>query len=223
MAKIVEYKRCLDDWPYVWAIRDWEQLNWQRKTDGTTLCIDDVERIINWQSRLPVEITPYMFLSNAQNAHDIEMLKERGITHVLNVAGTAGMGPLSEYADANITVLNIDADDEEGYQMLSRHYQKCHAFVETARTSGGKCVVHCVAGINRSGVIVAAVMMLNEQQNVLDVVAHCRERRGNEFLSNELFQEELVAMARREGLLGPKPGDEGCRVQGAAGHDCFNN
>ena len=66
-------------------------------------------------------------------------------------------------------------------------------------------MVHCQAGINRSGVIVAAIHMLEEQKNVLDVVRHIRRRRGNCFLWNESFQKQLVALAKRNNLLGAKP------------------
>ena len=49
------------------------------------------------QSKLPVLISSYqkktgeevsVYLSDAKHAHDVELLKSRGITHVLNVAGT---------------------------------------------------------------------------------------------------------------------------------------
>ena len=111
----------------------------------------------------------------------------------------------------------VDADDEEGYKMLGQHLEECRAFVAKARAiDGGKCAVHCHAGINRSGVMVAAIYMLDSGASVLDAVAHCRMQRGNAFLWNHTFQEELVALARESGLLGPKPGDEGCRVPNAA-------
>ena len=45
-------------------------------------------------------------------------------------------------------------------------------------------VVHCHAGINRSGVIAAALMMLRTNSSVLETVAHCRRQRGNAFLWN---------------------------------------
>mmetsp|Transcript_46315 Transcript_46315/g.92870 ORF Transcript_46315/g.92870 Transcript_46315/m.92870 type:complete len:121 (+) Transcript_46315:480-842(+) len=97
--------------------------------------------------------------------------------------------------------------------MLAKHLSEAREFIAAARDSGGKCVVHCVAGINRSGVTVAAEHMLTTRQNVLEVVAHCRKQRGNVFLSNKSFQEELVALARAHDLLGPKPGEQGCIVK----------
>jgi hypothetical protein len=212
-TSVQEYPRCEEDWPYVWAIRDQEQLDWKLDQNGVKLPSDKIEEIAQKQSQLPVEISSYLYLGAAKHAHNISLLKEKGITHVLNVAGPSGQGPLKEYQEAGITVLNIDADDEEGYQMLALHFKECYEYIESIRLSGGKCVVHCVAGINRSGVIVAACYMLNEKVPILDTVAHCRTRRGNCFLWNTTFQEEIVAMARQEGLLGPAPGEKECRCQ----------
>jgi len=124
---------------------------------------------------------------------------------------------VADYQSAGIEYSQIDADDEEGYAMLAKHLEQALAFVALARDDAkGKCVVHCHAGINRSGVLVAAIHMLHTKSNVLDVVAHCRMQRGNAFLWNHTFQSELVALARERGLLGPKPGEQGCCVLATA-------
>eukprot|EP00961_Rhodomonas_salina_P122228 1645885-Rhodomonas_salina.1 len=165
------------------------------------------------QSELPVQISDTVFLSDAASTKNIERLKELGVTHVLNVAGKAASVVSEEtYSKAGITLKVISAEDEEGYPMLASHLIECREFIASARDKGGKCVVHCVAGINRSGVIVAAEKMLTERINVLETVAHCRLQRGNVYLNNASFIEELVALARKEGLLGPKPGEPGCIV-----------
>jgi len=61
--------------------------------------------------------------------------------------------------------------------------------------------------------------MLSERETVLVTIAHIRKRRGNAFLWNESFQEQLVQLARNEGLLGPKPGSAGSIVQSASAPD----
>ena len=130
----------------------------------------------------------------------------------MNVAGKDVLGPTEAYAKSGIRVKNIEAKDEEGYNMLEKHLDKSRSFIADARASGGKCCVHCVAGINRSGVIVAAEKMLADRMNVLEVVAHIRRQRGNMCLLNESFQAELVSLARIEGLLGPRGGEPGSRL-----------
>jgi len=200
------------DRPWVQAITQPEVLDWKQ---GLTL--DKVNAIAVAQTQHPIEIAPALYLSDARRAHDVALLRGSQITHVLNVAGRAAQGPAAEYEAAGINVLNIEADDEEGYPMLARHLADCRSFIAAARSANGRCLVHCVAGINRSGVVVAAEKMLSERLPVLEVVRHCRRQRGNIFLCNESFAESLVALARKEGLLGPEPEPESSLPQPATG------
>jgi hypothetical protein len=138
-----------NDWPWVWAIRDVEVLDWRnspgvrmlvvscilltaRSADGP-LEAHEIQRLSQTQQDLPVEISPYLYLSDARHAHDIERLKARGITHVLNVAGSSAVGPADAYAAEGVTVLNIAAEDEEGYPMLAMHLDRSRAFIAAAR------------------------------------------------------------------------------------------
>jgi hypothetical protein len=50
--------------------------------------------------------------------------------------------------------------------------------------------------------------MLTTQTPVLETVKHNRKQRGNVALCNAGFQQQLVAMARQQTLLGAKPGTE---------------
>lgn len=154
------------------------------------------------QAALPVEILPHLYLGDAKSAKSRDRLQELGITHILNAAGPAARTDLEGFEQ-----LEFNAEDEENYPMLQKHLEDARAFIASAKDAGGKCLVHCVAGISRSGVLVAAEYMLATRTSVLETVAHSRMQRSNSFLWNEGFQEELVCLARREGLLGPKPGE----------------
>ena len=153
--------------------------------DAPLLPSASIEEIARRQQQLPCEILPHLFLSDAKGARDIGRLQELGITRVLNAAGPAARGPADDYTAAGITVKEFDAEDESGYPMLKTHLQASREFVEDARRKGGKVVIHCVAGINRSGVLVAAELMLFKRIPVLEAVAHCRRQRGNAFLWNK--------------------------------------
>lgn len=207
----IDAGRIEEIWPWVWAIRDPEQLDWRNKLNS-----EEITRQARRQSQLPVEILPYIFLGNAHCASNVSELKRMKITHVLNVAGPPSRGPVKEYEEARITYKEIYAEDEEGYPMLKNHFKECRGFIEDAKEEGGRCLVHCVAGMNRSGLIVSATMMLDSNCPVLDVVVHCRTKRGNTFLLNESFQEQLCFLARRKNLLGVQPGEDGSVVCVAA-------
>ena len=195
----------LHDRPYLWAIRDPEQLDW--KTSKTP---DEITRTAKAQTQLPVPIgTPStgLFLGDAKCARNIPRLRELGITAIVNVASPASknhdLDP--DYLCNGISVLRLEAEDEEGYPMLKLHLGTvCHQIQQWREQTPRhrNVLVHCTAGINRSGVLVAALLMELEQCTVLDAVKHIRERRGNCFLWNNSFQQELVAHARRLKLLG---------------------
>jgi hypothetical protein len=214
---------CTEDiWPYVWAIEDPEILDWKIGKNvsfsvGEKLTNEDIIALDKKQCALPVAITTDLYLSNHRCVCDVDLLKQAGITHVLNVAGPSNRGPLAKYAVENIMYKEIAAEDEDGYYMLQKHLSECMEFIQSAKATGGKAVVHCAAGINRSGVIAAAYHLLTERVSILDSVAHCRRQRGNCFLWNHTFQIELACLARDQGLLGPAPGpDTGSCVSIAA-------
>jgi len=200
-----------DDFQWLWAIRDVSVLDW--KTGLTDYEIVELDR----QHRdLPVHIHGNIFLGNAASVENISNLQELGITRVLNLAGPMALkrNTIRAFKQNSITYKGIPAEDEEDYPLLANHWDEIQAFLHGDDTtdSSGNCVIHCVAGINRSVLAVTADYMTSCQQPVLDAVKHVRKQRGNVALCNPYFQEQLVAFARRSELLGPHPGTPGSVV-----------
>ena len=203
-----EKQQDFDD--YVVAISNPVFLDWEHRAANTK----DEAAKTEQQHAFPLQIDDNLFISNASAASNLEQLKELHISHVLNVAGPpAAWRPATVYHDAGIQYKMVDAIDEPTYNMLD-HLQECRDFIELARSQpNGKVCVHCQAGCNRSGLIVAADYMLAHRSNVLETVLHCRKCRGNSFLTNPGFQGQLVALARKNKLLGPAPGTANCVVE----------
>ena len=88
--------------------------------------------------------------------------------------------------------------------MLPMHQAAASAFIREVAASGGRCLIHCWAGVNRSGVLACAELLLAERLPVLEVVARAKRARGT-ILWNESFQLQLVVLAEEHGLLGPRP------------------
>lgn len=204
-----------DDWPYVWAMLDPECLDWKNYTK------DETEMAEVWSRHGSIQYTPipvsedrYLFLGSAGSVKKVDMLREMGISHVLNMAGPPAAGPVEEYRAVGIMYHQIDAEDEEGYPLFASHLQEALNFIRMSRESinHSKCVVHCVAGMNRSVAIVAAELMLSQKRSVLQVMRDLRRWRGNSALCNKSFQEQLVALARKNNLLGVAPGLPGSIV-----------
>ena len=197
-----------DDFPWVWAIRDIEILDWK-----AGLTDDEIMELDRRHRDLPVHIHGNIFLGNVASVENISKLQGLGITRVLNLAGPMALkrNTIRAFKQNSITYKGIPAEDEENYPLLAKHWHEIHAFLHGDETtdSSGNTVIHCVAGINRSVLVVRADYILSCQQPVLDAVKHVRKQRGNIALSNSYFQEQLVAFARRNDLLGPEPGTAG--------------
>ena len=206
----VVYEISLDDWPWLWAIWDSECLDWKRGLDD-----DEIQETALRQAKLPVPIiTDSLYVGNAFSVSSIETLKDNGITAVLNMAGPMALKrkTIQAYRNNGIQYKRIDGLDEDDYPLLQKHWLEASDFITFTTKNGGKCVVHCVAGRNRSVLIVAAYYMLSKRTNVLETVQHVRKQRGNIALWNEGFQAQLVALARKHDLLGPAPGTDGSIV-----------
>lgn len=152
---------------------------------------------------LPVTILPHLLLGDQFSAWDANTLKALGVTHVVNCANVANRG-LLDHAELGIDYLELDAEDSIAYEIMQHHAQASER-VRVCRDGGGVCLLHCQAGINRSGALVAAELIAGERFTLLDAVALLRKARG-QVLINRSFQIALVRFAKAEGLLGGLPG-----------------
>ena len=73
-------------------------------------------------------------------------------------------------------------------------------FIETARENNSKCLIHCMAGINRSGCLAAAYYMVFKGIGPISAVEHILQARER-LLSNDGFIERLVRFASERNLL----------------------
>lgn len=141
----------------------------------------------------------HVYLGDEISARRVKHLQKLGITHVLNCAcnDTRDLGV--NYEDYNITAKLLPGRDAYDYNMMD-HYPEAKAFIQSAKESGGKVLVHCVAGINRSGAITLAYMIDVGNMSLLDAMGHAVKRKGL-ILTNQNFQGQLVSFARKLGKL----------------------
>lgn len=149
---------------------------------------------------LPVRIAESIYLGDADAAANVARLSELGVTHVLNASNVEDAAVVDKYRAAGIAYLLLNAEDDVQYEMR-QHCDVAAAFVQAARDASGACLVHCQAGINRSGFIVVAELVVHGGRNLLDAVAHCSARRGP-LLWNQGFRVALLELAREKGRLG---------------------
>ena len=148
----------------------------------------------------PTKILDYLYIGSYWDANNPQYLQRLGITHVLNcTANQSNPDRCPYHADTGILWYEgLPAIDKETYDIL-QHVDAANTFINKAMT-GGKVLVHCTMGVNRSVVLVACYMIGVLKMTLLHTVKTLKERRGT-VLRNVGFQRQLVTYAKRKGQL----------------------
>ena len=177
---------------------------------------------IKGNTQKPAEILPHMYIGNQSNAESLRLLRTLGVTHVLNCAGFKGprKNPnANPYDGLGIEYLEFKADDRDGYDM-SQHFDEAFRYLDNVKRNGGVCLVHCALGINRSGVTVAAYLMVHSRWPLLKALEFVKKKRGV-VLSNHGFQRQLIRFARQQNLLDHLPEKFSLRSESPASEQRF--
>jgi len=160
----------------------------------------------------PAELTPYLYLTSEFMVRNYtkSYLTEGnplGITHVLSTNSMCNESKKTLQklvVNAGMKHYLVPGEDEEDYDMIRNHWEECLAFLKSVKEDdNSKVLVHCVAGINRSGLIATAALVVLERMPLLDAVKLVKSKRGY-VLSNNSFRKQLACLAAKEGLLGEK-------------------
>ncbi|WZN63770.1 MAP kinase phosphatase 1 [Chloropicon roscoffensis] len=101
------------------------------------------------------EVAPSLFMSGDTVAKSIDILRQSGITHVVNCVGfTCG----EYHKGEGIEYLTLYLEDSPN-QDISRVLYQVFDFIETAHERQGKVLVHCTQGISRSAALCVAYVM----------------------------------------------------------------
>ncbi|XP_064614144.1 dual specificity protein phosphatase 19-like [Liolophura sinensis] len=116
------------------------------------------------------EVLPGLIMGSQDVAHNLELLRKYGVTHILNVATYVDniYPDLFKYMD--IQLLDIPETN------IMVCFDQAFQFIEEARATG--CVlVHCNAGVSRSATIVIAYLMKTAHYSHKEAFKYLRELR----------------------------------------------
>lgn len=131
------------------------------------------------------EVFPGVFLGDAETALSTILLKDLGVTHVLNAAqgynnqiynGYVSTHP-SYYDRKGIKYLGIPAMDMPGFY-LKPFFRQAAEFIQECLNAGGKVLVHCQSGVSRSAALVAGFLMLKRGMNVQTALSNIKKKRS---------------------------------------------
>ncbi|ELU01777.1 hypothetical protein CAPTEDRAFT_107807 [Capitella teleta] len=149
----------------------------------------------------PTQLLEHLFIGGYKDAEDVTTLSRMRITHVLNCAAFRKSDANFYPESSGIRCYHqFYARDRHDYDILDQHFYEAKSFIDDAKLSGGRCLVHCALGVNRSGVLCIAYIMLEARLGLLEAVKLVKERRGR-VLANRGFQRQLIDFARSKGLL----------------------
>jgi len=127
-------------------------------------------------------------------ACDHVLLKENEVTHILNVASfntqfTIDRGP----GDCAINKLFIykhvsimDLPDTD----ITSYFDECFAFIDSALDTGGRILVHCMAGVSRAASIVIGYLMKVNNMDFQTAFNHVKAKRPS-IRPNDGFMHQL--------------------------------
>lgn len=112
----------------------------------------------------------WLFQGSGNQATDVSMIASCGITHILNIS-TEHHGAIDKIKYLHIRLM------DDGKSDFSNHFVEVVKFIEMAKSSGGKILVHCNLGVSRSSTATLAYMMYSYHCPLLDAFKLLRMRR----------------------------------------------
>ena len=138
-----------------------------------------------------------MYIGGIDDAYNLGLLTELGITHVLDCASAADTTSLCMNCGYSTVYrrMRLGADDDLNYQIIN-DFEKSYHFIEDATRSHGRILVHCVQGVNRSAAVCIAYIMRKFGRHLCEVVKDVREKRQRSILTNSSFRSQLEQFSR---------------------------
>jgi len=121
----------------------------------------------------PSEIIPdFLYLGNYQNASSELQLGHLKISHVINAAGE-----LPNYFQDKLQYFNVAIDDIPTAN-ISTAFIQTFEFIEKARISNGRVLIHCNMGMSRSSSVTIAYLMKINRWPFKDAERFVKQRRS---------------------------------------------
>lgn len=120
----------------------------------------------------PTRILPHLYLGSQRDVLNKEVMSQNGITYVLNASNTC---PKPDFISEN-HFMRIPVNDSYCEKLLP-WLEKTNEFIDKAKVSNCRVIVHCLAGISRSATIAIAYIMKTMGLSSDDAYRFVKDRR----------------------------------------------
>ncbi|XP_059317652.1 protein-tyrosine-phosphatase MKP1 [Lycium ferocissimum] len=181
-------RRSLDEWPRAGSddIGEWGPLPSTPSSERLKLDLSNIhknppetngglvrrEKIAFFDKKCS-KVAEHVYLGGDAVARDKDILKQNGITHVLNCVGFV----CPEYFKSDFVYRTLWLQDSPSEDITSILYDVFDYF-EDVRVQNGRVFVHCCQGVSRSTSLVIAYLMWREGQSFDDAFEYVKAARG---------------------------------------------
>jgi len=109
------------------------------------------------------------------------------ITHILSVLLSP---PSKKLIAPTVKHLFLKADDSISCDM-TKHFKQACQFIDDARQSNGRVLVHCACGVSRSSTLCCAYLIKHHSMSIEEAIIHLRSRR-HIIQPNSAFLRQLI-------------------------------
>jgi len=109
------------------------------------------------------------------------------------------------YGDFIRRYVEFNGEDLPQYNMI-QHFDAAYEVIEDARKTNGKAFIHCEVGVNRSGMLTVAYVMVHNGWDPITAGMFVKDKR-KWLLSNVSFQRQLIQFARNRNLVKLEDGE----------------
>ena len=115
----------------------------------------------------------HLYISNLSAAQNHKLLKEIGITHIVN----AVLGSTEPFP-GEFDYMYIPLRDTE-YENIQIYFDEVSKYIDNALKNNGKVLVHCMRGASRSATLVAAFIIYKGKGNITpqQAIEYIQEKR----------------------------------------------
>uniref|UniRef100_G3PAI9 Dual specificity protein phosphatase 8 n=1 Tax=Gasterosteus aculeatus aculeatus TaxID=481459 RepID=G3PAI9_GASAC len=122
----------------------------------------------------PTRILPHLYLGSQKDVLNKDLMAQNGITYVLNASNTC---PKPDFISES-HFMRIPVNDNYCEKLLP-WLDKTNEFIDKAKVSNCRVIVHCLAGISRSATIAIAYIMKTMGLSSDDAYRFVKDRRSS--------------------------------------------